>query len=114
MSNWTQWFNAGGFEWINHIGAPKKRKKKDPEAARQELLTLATQMKDQIYSEEILNSFRKHKLKLPGNFVVDNVVRLGVGKDEPEEVCIAGSGDVEPFVKWLEVNSYDFTIRYTY
>lgn len=115
LSNYISWLRNGGFEWINHIGLTNKPKAvKDPEIARQDFLRLAHEMKTHLYSNDTIKSFTKSKLPLPVNFVVDNIMRLGVARNEPEEICIAGSGDTSALISWLDKYNYEYIVRDTY
>lgn len=112
LSSWLTWWKEGGFEWINHIGSTtRKPKQVDPEQARQLFLTVASDLRSQILSDKVKRAFRKDSLDLPYTFVVKNIMRAAVGRDEPEEVIVSGEGNADALVKWLEKNHYDFTVR---
>lgn len=113
-SAWAEWWNSGGFEWINHVGAPQ-RKKADYEKERQTFLKAVLEMRDQVYSPETLKYFKKVKYLPNNSFTVENVMMLAIEKDSPfEEVALSGYGDPTHLVELLKSNNYEFTLRNTY
>ena len=104
LSSWLSWFKV----FKSRESQVDKEKLK-----KQRLLSIIKDMSTGIYDPETHKLFEDDKLAPPYTFEFASAYSLAVEYGEPEQIGISGTGNIDSFVKWLEINKYDFKVLNT-